>query len=131
MHRFYVEQVTGHRILISDAGQLHHLKDVLRLKVGDEVEVFDAEGKEYRCLVRELTRTEAALNGASQETGVKSKYSLTVACAIPKQAGMDEIVDSLTQLGVDVIIPMETERVIVKLDAAKKAERLQSWKRIA
>jgi 16S rRNA (uracil1498-N3)-methyltransferase len=131
MHRFYVEKVDRSRLVISDAGQLHHLKDVLRLKVGDEVKVFDAGGKEYRCLVKALERAEGVLTVEAQEVVPQSQCSLTVGCAIPKKAGMDDIVDNLTQLGVTAIIPLETERVIVKLDAIKKEERLQRWKRIA
>ena len=44
---------------------------------------------------------------------------------------MDDIVDKLTQLGVECIIPLETERVIVRLDKQKKIERCERWKKIA
>ena len=44
---------------------------------------------------------------------------------------MDDIVDKLTQLGVECIIPLETERVVVRLDKQKKAGRLQRWEKIA
>ena len=44
---------------------------------------------------------------------------------------MDDIIDKLTQLGVDCIIPLETERVIVKLDKQKKIARLKRWEKIA
>jgi len=56
---------------------------------------------------------------------------ITVACAIPKKVKMDEIVDKLTQLGVVCIIPLQTERVIVKLDKQKKLQRLLRWEKIA
>jgi 16S rRNA (uracil1498-N3)-methyltransferase len=44
---------------------------------------------------------------------------------------MDAIIDKLTQLGVDRIIPMETSNVVVRLDAAKKATRLSRWRKIS
>jgi 16S rRNA (uracil1498-N3)-methyltransferase len=44
---------------------------------------------------------------------------------------MDDIIDQLTQLGVTRIIPMTTERVVVKLDDARKAARLKRWRTIA
>ena len=56
---------------------------------------------------------------------------ITVACAIPKNVKMDDIVDKLTQLGVECIIPLETERVIVRLNKQKKLERLQRWEKIS
>ena len=57
--------------------------------------------------------------------------SLTIACAIPKSSGMDDVIDQLTQLGVERIIPMMTERVVVKLDESKKSARLERWLKIA
>ena len=56
---------------------------------------------------------------------------ITVACAIPKQVKMDDIIDKLTQLGAARIIPLQTERVIVKLDQSKKLQRFQRWEKIA
>ncbi|MCX5706225.1 MAG: RsmE family RNA methyltransferase, partial [Candidatus Omnitrophica bacterium] len=56
---------------------------------------------------------------------------ITLACAIPKKAKFDDIVDKLTQLGSARIIPLKTERVIVKLDNHKEALRLTRWRKIA
>lgn len=52
-------------------------------------------------------------------------------CAIPKKAKFDDIVDKLTQLGVSRIIPLITQRVIVKLGQEKEERRLKRWRRIA
>lgn len=60
-----------------------------------------------------------------------SSPALTIACAIPKGSHMDDIIDCLTQLGVERIIPMRTERVVVKLNDARLAARLQRWNKIA
>ena len=60
-----------------------------------------------------------------------AKVKITVACAIPKASKMDDIVDKLTQLGVDRIIPLETEREIIKLDKHKRIFRQARWKKIA
>ncbi len=132
MHRFYVAQGVNNEIVsISDAEQLHHLKDVLRLKVDDVVTVFDKEGNEYNCFIRELNKKQAVLTVKEKRPIPGKKVKITVACAIPKGDKMDEIIDNLTQLGVDSIIPLETERVIVKLDAGKKEARLRRWRKIA
>ena len=132
MRRFYVAQeIAGDKVVIADTGQLHHLKDVLRLKTDDEVIIFDSRGDEYRCSITELHKNQAVLTVKDRKRAGTRKTRLTVACAIPKKAGMDDIIDSLTQLGVDGIIPMETERVIIRLDEAKKEARLERWRRIA
>ncbi len=132
MHRFYVAQeIKGKIVLISDVAQFHHLKNVLRLRVDDEVIVCDRHDSEYICVITALEKKQAVLAVRARRATKAKKTRLTVACAIPKKAKFDEIVDSLTQLGVDGIIPVETERVIVKLDDSKKEARLKRWRRIA
>lgn len=61
----------------------------------------------------------------------RSKPNLTIACAIPKNARFDDIVDKLTQLGVGRIIPLVTERVVVKFDRKKEEARIGRWRKIA
>lgn len=132
MHRFYVAQkIDSDNVSISDAEQFHHLRDVLRLKVNDEVIVFDSQGNECNCLIIELNRKQALLTVTARKRATSKKVKVTVACAIPKMTKIDEIIDNLTQLGVDDIIPMETARVTVKLDDSKKEARFKRWQRIA
>ncbi len=132
MHRFYVaRKINNDNVSISDAEQLHHLREVLRLKVNDEVVVSDSEGNEYICLISGLNKNQAALTVKARKTTESTDLKLAIACAIPKGTKMDEIIDKLTQLGVDGIIPIETERVIVKLDNSKREARLKRWRRIA
>lgn len=132
MHRFFIEQKpVNNSILISDAEQLHHIREVLRLKIGDDITVFDGAGNEYLCAIQKLDKKQALLAIKERNLSVRKPVSVTIACAIPKQTRMDDIVDKLTQLGIDVIIPMETERVIVRLDEKKKAARLLHWRKIA
>ena len=131
MHRFYLFQaITGSTTSITDTEQLHHLRDVLRLKNKDEVNVFDSEGTEFFCRINSLDRKAAVLNIISRKAAKPEKIKITIACAIPKNARMDEIIDKLTQLGVDTIIPLKTERVIVKMDENQES-RLIRWRKIA
>ncbi len=131
MHRFYVDRVDGDKISISDAGQLHHLKNVLRLKVNDGVVVFDSEGNEYAGVIDGVNKKQAVIKVTVSKPARSHKMKLTIACAIPKGDRMDDIIDQLTQLGVQRIIPIVTERVVVKLDTAKKEARLKRWRQIA
>jgi 16S rRNA (uracil1498-N3)-methyltransferase len=131
MHSFYIdEKITGNVMSITDAEQLHHLRDVLRLKTGDEVTVFDVDGDEYLCSISGLEKKQAVLAIKSCKPTPPEKIKLAIACAIPKKSKMDDIVDKLTQLGVNTIIPLQTERVIVKLNEDRES-RLERWKKIA
>jgi 16S rRNA (uracil1498-N3)-methyltransferase len=131
MHRFYIGHIEGETALLTDAGQLHHLKDVLRLKTGDSVNVSDGIGNEFTGVITGITKTQAAIKVSKVAVNSGNPVKLTVACAIPKGSRMDEIIDHLTQLGVERIIPMMTERVVVKLDKEKSEFRSTRWQKIA
>lgn len=135
MHKFFCLSfnITGNKMTVDDQEQVHHIKDVLRMKQGDEVEMFDECGNVYDCVISEVSDKQIGLSiAASRPAPAKDEgVSITVACANPKNVKMDDIVDKLTQLGVARIIPLETERTIVKMDKVKKYFRLERWKRIA
>jgi len=121
---------SGTKIIIDDQKQLHHIRDVLRLKAGEEAVIFDGEGREYLCVI-ESVDDKAVFNIRNETRLLNANVNLTVACAIPKKAKFDDIVDKLTQLGAERIIPLKTKRVIVKLDKAKEKARMARWKKIA
>lgn len=133
MNRFLVKKISPKDkfVALKDPEQLHHLRDVLRIKPLERVELFDGSGNEYFAVVKETgidrVRFEIKDRRPADEEGV----GITVACAIPKNVKMDDIIDKLTQLGVERIIPLQTERVIVKLDRQKRQERLSRWQRVA
>jgi 16S rRNA (uracil1498-N3)-methyltransferase len=134
VHRFYVSnKIEGNRTSISDAEQLHHMLNVLRLKPDDEVALFDSAGSEYLVVVREISRKEAVMDIKIWKPLRNRKLKIVIACAIPKKSKMDDVIDKLTQLDVDEIIPLETERVVVKLvetDSAAESRRVR-WEKIA
>ncbi len=133
MNRFFIENIKllDNFIILDDPAQVHHLKDVLRLKLREKAAVFDKLGNEYIVLVNEVGSKSVKLEVKEKRLPDNSGIQITVACAIPKNVKMDDIVDKLTQLGVECIIPLETERVIVRLNKQKKIERLKRWEKIS
>jgi 16S rRNA (uracil1498-N3)-methyltransferase len=131
MHRFYIDRVDGATVSIADAAQLHHLKDVLRLKADDCVVIFDKDGKEFTGVITAIERKQAVIKVTASKPARPDQMNLTIACAIPRGNRMDDIIDQLIQLGVARIIPMATERVVVKLDDSRKDARLKRWRTIA
>ncbi len=131
MHRFYLaRKINGETISISDSSQIHHIRDVLRLQVGDQITLFDPEGLEYLGAIDIINREQAIVRILTRKPAPAKPCELAIACAIPKQSRMDDIVDKLTQLGVVSIIPLETERAIVKMDK-NGPNRLERWRKIA
>lgn len=133
MHRLYCpsQNILSNTIIIDNKEQVHHVKNVLRIKPLELVAVFDNQGNEYIASVIEIGADAIKLEVKERKPLKDSGIKITLACAIPKKVKMDDIVDKLTQLGVECIIPLETERVIVRLDKQKKIERCQRWKKIA
>jgi 16S rRNA (uracil1498-N3)-methyltransferase len=133
VNRFLVDKINpaDKFIILSDPEELHHLKDVLRIKAGEKVAVFDRLGNEYIVVVAEISSTQTKLEIKEKRPVNDLGIEITVACAIPKKVKMDDIIDKLTQLGVTCIIPLQTERVIVKLDKQKKLLRFLRWEKIA
>ncbi|MBU0548831.1 MAG: 16S rRNA (uracil(1498)-N(3))-methyltransferase [Candidatus Omnitrophica bacterium] len=120
-------------VIILDRKQIHYLCDVLRIKLNEDIVVFDGSGNEYRCLSEELSKNKIKLlikEKAKMKT--KRKIILSIACALPKQKGrFDDLIDKLSQLGVERIIPLFTERVILRWDAKQKDKHHQRWCKIA
>ena len=131
MHRFYIENIVGDTASVTDAEIIHRIRDVLRLTKGDVITVFDSSGKEYKAVIIAIAKKQVDLILTPQKEKTHSAVNLTIACAIPKAGRMDDVIDHLTQLGVARIIPMLTDRVVVKLDAAALESRLSRWQKIA
>jgi 16S rRNA (uracil1498-N3)-methyltransferase len=132
MPRFYLPQVRlkDNEIIILDTAMLHHLH-VLRLKPQEALEIFDQGQNLYSCRIKRLEKERAVLRLVCRRREKKEAINLAVACAIPKNSKFEDIVAKLAQLGVSWIIPLKTERVIVKLDAQKEELRLKRWRKIA
>ncbi|MEP6706259.1 MAG: 16S rRNA (uracil(1498)-N(3))-methyltransferase [Pyrinomonadaceae bacterium] len=114
--------------------EARHLLDVLRLGRGDEVFVFDGQGREYRCVVGEVERGSAHFNVIEEvEPGSsESPLKLTLAVALLKGEKFDLVVQKTTELGVTRIVPLKTTRADVRLpDSAEARKRVTRWQRIA
>jgi 16S rRNA (uracil1498-N3)-methyltransferase len=131
VHRFFVEKVNGDTAEITDNVTLHHIRDVLRLKKGNEVVIFDGVGQEYKGIINTIDKKQVVLKLSPLNQRRTKNTKLTIACALPKGSKMDDIIDYLTQLGVERIIPVLSDRVVVKLDESNKEVKSKRWQKIA
>jgi 16S rRNA (uracil1498-N3)-methyltransferase len=116
------------------ADEARHLRDVLRLQRGDQIYVFDGEGKEFHCTIADSGREFAQLNVLAevQPAQPESPLDLTLAVALLKGEKFDLVVQKATELGVRRIMPIITERADVRLrDAGDASKRVTRWQRIA
>ncbi|HBB95210.1 MAG TPA: 16S rRNA (uracil(1498)-N(3))-methyltransferase [Blastocatellia bacterium] len=115
------------------AEETRHLRDVLRLKSGDEVYVFDGAGREMRGQVQSITRdsTEVSVGDEVEPARPESPLNLTLAVALLKGEKFDLVVQKMTELGVVRVIPVINARADVKIRSDDDAERkLIRWRRI-
>jgi 16S rRNA (uracil1498-N3)-methyltransferase len=135
--RFYAAPdsfALGDNLVTLKAEESRHLRDVLRLSPGDHAHVFDGQGHEYECVVREIKRDLTLLNilSAVSPARPESPLELTIALALLKGEKFDLVVQKSTELGVSSIIPVITERADIRLRDASDAEKRNArWQRIA
>jgi len=133
MSRFYIphESIRGRMIVVSGE-EAHHIIDVMRLKPNDRVVTFDATGKEYIGVIKEVAKKSLVIDITEEkEVAAKSGAKITLIQAVPKKNKMDYIVEKATELGVSGIMPVFTERTIPKWDKRKMAFQAERWRKIA
>lgn len=132
MRRFYAPKENfGKGEIILSLDETRHLRDVLRLREGEKVNVFDGAGKEFLCGIETISKKETSLK-IIRETAPSSPEShldLTLAVALLKGEKFDLVIQKAVELGVCKLVPLNTKRADVRLkDADKKQER---WQKIA
>ena len=133
MYHFFVtpEQVKGEHIYI-EGSDVNHIKNVLRMKVGQELEISDGDNKKYLCEIASITSEEVCVmiqEERSVDTELLSKIYLFQ--GLPKSDKMELIVQKAVELGAYEIIPVATKRAVVKLDEKKASKKVERWNSIA
>ena len=122
------------RVVTLSADEAKHLREVLRLKAGDDVQVFDGAGREFRAIVSQARRESAELEIEDEIGSPKpeSPLQLTLAVALLKGDKFDFVVQKGTELGVNRFVPLVTRYADIRLrDASDAAKRVARWQRIA
>lgn len=129
------------RLLLPEAGdaagevavtgpRLHYLRSVLRLREGDELEVFDGRGGARHAKVERLTEAEARLSlGPRREA--PPRRPIAVVQGLPKAEKMELVIQKGTELGATAFAPAFAARSVVKLDEQRANDRARRWQAIA
>src|ERR1044072_5198957 len=125
---------SNHENVTLGTDEARHLREVLRLKVDDEVYVFDGVGKEFHCRIEESRRDTAELKVIAEVATARpeSPLALTLAVALLKGEKFDLVVQKATELGVVRVLPVITKLADIHLrDESDAAKRVARWQRIA
>jgi 16S rRNA (uracil1498-N3)-methyltransferase len=114
-----------------DAQATVHLTKVLRLRVGDELVVFNGEGGEFEATVSTIERRAASIElGKAIDREVESPLELVLVQGVSRGERMDYTVQKAVELGVTQIVPVNTERTVVNLKGDRLVRRQQHWQAV-
>lgn len=133
MYQFFVppENIQGSRIVITGE-DVNHIKNVLRMKVGEEIAVSNgSDGREYRCGIEEIGEEIVCSLRFIKEDGVELPSRITLFQGLPKADKMELIIQKAVELGAYEIVPVSMVRSVVKLDEKKKHSRITRWQAIS
>jgi len=134
MNRFYIEQNQVSEDVITITGSdVNHIKNVLRMKIGESILICDCCGKDYHCTIQNMDSqvVEAKVHSVS-DTKTELSTKIYLFQGLPKKDKMELIVQKAVELGVTEVIPVMMKRTIVKLeDKKKEVKKIERWQSIA
>lgn len=133
MQNFFVapSQVEGEFIDIEGA-DVNHIRNVLRMRAGEQVRVSDGNNKRYLCEITGYENERVGLRILQEEClDMELSSRIYLFQGLPKQEKMELIVQKCVELGVYEIIPVAMRRCVVKLDEKKSRKKTERWQQIA
>lgn len=133
MYHFFVDSsaIGEGKVRITGA-DLNHMKNVLRMKLGEAVLISDGTGKDYNCQVETYTEGEGILEILSENEDSRELPSrIWLFQGLPKSDKMEVIIQKAVELGAAGVIPVATRNAVVKLDAKKAESKVRRWQAIA
>lgn len=132
MHRFYIPPETWNPdALVLSGAEAHHARNVLRLKGGDKVVLFNGRGREMTAEIVDPAKDEMRLRKLHEAETPPLRCRITLGQAIPKGKNMDLIVQKAVEIGASEIAPILSDRTIVQVDLENAAQKQAKWQQIA
>ena len=132
MHRFYVDNLSELNKSVTIEGEdVNHIKNVLRLTVGDSITVSDGSSRDYECVIASISDVVTADIVDIHDCNAELPVKLRLFQGVPKADKFELIIQKAVELGAAEIIPVMMERTVVKLDDKKQDKKLERYRKIA
>ncbi len=136
MHHFFVTENnidTELEKVTIEGSDVNHIKNVLRMKVGEEMLISDGTGNDYMCVLEEFEGNDRVIAKITEKqfSGTELPSKIYLFQGLPKSDKMEFIIQKAVELGVYQIIPVSTKRTIVKLDGKKEKSKIERYNKIA
>lgn len=130
MQRYFInEDLIDKQDLVLSADDLHHLKNVMRSKNGDEITCIDINGQVYFCVIVDIDQGLIKIIKKIDENN-ELDVEVTLIYALPKGDKFELVLQKATELGVSKIVPLLTQRCVIKTDKVKFAKKLTRYEKI-
>lgn len=133
MYRFFADE-ENHRgdTLVITGDDVNHIRNVLRMSQGERIVVSTGRGVDYECEISRIRETEILLTVFNEIPAVSElPAAITLFQALPKKDKMEFVIQKAIELGAVRIVPVETRRCVVKLDAGKREKKQVRWQAVA
>ena len=132
MHRFYVPPGPDRGPTLQLSGsEAHHALHVLRVRRGEKVSVLNGQGLVSECAVEETRHDQVVLTVLENRQAGPLPCQITLAQAIPRGRLFESIVQKATELGAAKIVPLLTQRTIVRVEAEDAEDKVARWRGVA
>ena len=132
MHRFYVSPENwDFHALAMRGSEAHHARDVLRIKAGEKLVLFNGQGRELTAEVIDPGGDEIRLRKLHEAETAPLRCRIVLGQAIPKRKNMELIVQKAVEIGAAEIAPIISARTIVQLDSESIAQKQSKWRQIS
>jgi 16S rRNA (uracil1498-N3)-methyltransferase len=132
MHRFYISPENWHRDTLALTGsEAHHARDVLRMKRGEKLVLFNGRGREITAEIVDLGGGEIRLRKLHEAETPPLRCRIVLGQAVPKGKNMDLIVQKAVEIGAAEIAPIISDRTIVQVDSGSAGQKQSKWQQIA
>jgi 16S rRNA (uracil1498-N3)-methyltransferase len=132
MHRFYISPNNWNPGAVTLAGpEAHHARDVLRMRAGEKLVLFNGQGREITAEILDLGGDEIRLRKLHEAETPPLQCRIVLGQAIPKGRNMELIVQKAVEIGAAEIAPIVSDRTIVQVDSESTALKQTKWQQIA
>ena len=134
MPKFFIEANQMQENKITLLGEdVNHIANVLRKKVGDEINICNISTSEnFLCQIEEINKDFITCKKQKVvQTNTESNTEVTIFQGLPKAEKMELIIQKCTELGAKYFVPVQMERCVVKLDSKSQAKKIERWNKIA
>lgn len=115
-----IDEIKENKAYIYDKTEINHIVNVFRMKIGDEIRAIDFKN-EYSANIIEISKKMVVLDLVDKKENIYDYgFNLDIAIGVLKNDKMNLLIQKLTEIGVNKIIPLVTKRTVAKVDSKKE-----------